>query len=141
MSCEHCTDPEGSPCFPTHGLAPHRHTEKAHVFDLSPTPGFTPDADDPTQGTWWCVHCGDGKPEDTPIESEKTPFGGKDDPLYEQAVMIVRANRRPSISMVQRHLAIGYNRASLMLEAMVGTVLDGPGPNAKFLPVNAETKS
>ena len=62
MSCEYCTDMDGLACFPTHGLAPHAHTKSALVFDLTPTPGFTPDDEDPTQGTWWCVHCEDGKP-------------------------------------------------------------------------------
>lgn len=73
-------------------------------------------------------------------ESEQKPLCGKDDPLYERAVMIVRANKRPSVSMVQRHLAIGYNRASYMLEAMVGTVLDDHGPNAKLLPLGTKDK-
>ncbi len=63
MSCEYCTDPDGKPCFPMHGLAPHIHTPEAIEFDTSPVVGFTPDADDPTQGCWWCPHCGDGKPE------------------------------------------------------------------------------
>ena len=71
MSCEHCTDPDGMPCFPTYGLAPHTHTKTAHVFDTSPTPGFTPDEDDQTQGTWWCVHCGDGKPSNAEFRGER----------------------------------------------------------------------
>ncbi|MDI9653478.1 DNA translocase FtsK, partial [Burkholderia cenocepacia] len=37
--------------------------------------------------------------------------GGESDPLYDQAVEIVIKNRRASISLVQRHLRIGYNRA------------------------------
>ena len=40
------------------------------------------------------------------------------DALYDQAVEIVLKNRRPSISLVQRHLRIGYNRAARMIEAM-----------------------
>jgi S-DNA-T family DNA segregation ATPase FtsK/SpoIIIE len=40
------------------------------------------------------------------------------DPLYDQAVEIVLQNRRPSISLVQRHLRIGYNRAARLIEAM-----------------------
>lgn len=63
MSCEMCTDPDGAACFPLHGLAPHRHTETAIEFKLAPVDGFTPDADDPTQGTWWCPYCGDGMPQ------------------------------------------------------------------------------
>ncbi len=44
--------------------------------------------------------------------------GSASDPLYEHAVRIVRENRRASISLVQRHLRIGYNRAARLLEAM-----------------------
>ncbi len=40
------------------------------------------------------------------------------DPMYDQAVEIVLRERRPSISLVQRHLRIGYNRAARMIEAM-----------------------
>ena len=47
--------------------------------------------------------------------------GGMDmeaDPLYDQAVEIVLKNRRASISLVQRHLRIGYNRAARLVEQM-----------------------
>lgn len=40
------------------------------------------------------------------------------DPLYDQAVQIVLKNRRASISSVQRHLRIGYNRAARLLDQM-----------------------
>ncbi len=40
------------------------------------------------------------------------------DPLYDQAVEIVLKTRRPSISLVQRHLRIGYNRAARLIEQM-----------------------
>ena len=40
------------------------------------------------------------------------------DPLYDQAVQIVMQNRRASISLVQRHLRIGYNRAARLIEDM-----------------------
>jgi S-DNA-T family DNA segregation ATPase FtsK/SpoIIIE len=40
------------------------------------------------------------------------------DPMYDQAVGIVLKNRRASISLVQRHLRIGYNRAARLLEQM-----------------------
>ncbi|AIO67600.1 DNA translocase FtsK [Burkholderia oklahomensis] len=43
---------------------------------------------------------------------------GESDPLYDQAVEIVIKNRRASISLVQRHLRIGYNRAARLLEQM-----------------------
>ena len=47
--------------------------------------------------------------------------GGDDaesDALYDQAVEIVLKNRRASISLVQRHLRIGYNRSARLIEAM-----------------------
>jgi DNA segregation ATPase FtsK/SpoIIIE, S-DNA-T family len=40
------------------------------------------------------------------------------DPLYDQAVDVVLKNKRASISLVQRHLRIGYNRAARLIEAM-----------------------
>ena len=43
---------------------------------------------------------------------------GESDPMYDQAVGIVLQNRRASISLVQRHLRIGYNRAARLLEQM-----------------------
>ena len=45
-------------------------------------------------------------------------YANEADPLYEQAVEIVLKNRRASISLVQRHLRIGYNRAARLLEDM-----------------------
>ncbi|MGN4191744.1 DNA translocase FtsK [Burkholderia gladioli] len=44
--------------------------------------------------------------------------GDESDPLYDQAVEVVVKNRRASISLVQRHLRIGYNRAARLLEQM-----------------------
>ncbi len=38
--------------------------------------------------------------------------------MYDQAVEIVLRTRRPSISLVQRHLRIGYNRAARLIEQM-----------------------
>ena len=40
------------------------------------------------------------------------------DPLFEPACKVVRENNRASISLVQRHLHIGYNRAARLLERM-----------------------
>jgi S-DNA-T family DNA segregation ATPase FtsK/SpoIIIE len=44
--------------------------------------------------------------------------GEESDPLYDQAVEVVIKHRRASISLVQRHLRIGYNRAARLLEQM-----------------------
>ncbi|HEX4855731.1 MAG TPA: DNA translocase FtsK, partial [Limnobacter sp.] len=45
-------------------------------------------------------------------------FDGEKDALYDQAVAVVLKHRRASISFVQRHLRIGYNRAARLLESM-----------------------
>jgi S-DNA-T family DNA segregation ATPase FtsK/SpoIIIE len=57
-------------------------------------------------------------------EEESGELGGleegdvESDPLYDQAVEIVLKTRRASISLVQRHLRIGYNRAARLIEQM-----------------------
>ncbi len=48
------------------------------------------------------------------------------DPMYDQAVAIVLQTRRPSISLVQRHLRIGYNRAARLIEQMEKAGLVSP---------------
>ncbi|WP_287881560.1 DNA translocase FtsK [Aquitalea sp.] len=44
--------------------------------------------------------------------------GSEADPLYDEAVAIVVKTRKASISSVQRHLRIGYNRAARLIEQM-----------------------
>ncbi len=48
---------------------------------------------------------------------KKSP-DGEADPLYDEAVEIVIRTRRASISLVQRNLRIGYNRAARLIEEM-----------------------
>jgi S-DNA-T family DNA segregation ATPase FtsK/SpoIIIE len=64
------------------------------------------------------------------------------DPMYDQAVQIVLKTRRPSISLVQRHLRIGYNRAARMIEAMerAGLVspMNGAGGREVLVPEQSE---
>ncbi|HPO18950.1 MAG TPA: DNA translocase FtsK 4TM domain-containing protein [Rubrivivax sp.] len=50
--------------------------------------------------------------------SEIAGGSGEADPMYDQAVAVVLQHRRASISLVQRHLRIGYNRAARLLEQM-----------------------
>jgi S-DNA-T family DNA segregation ATPase FtsK/SpoIIIE len=53
-------------------------------------------------------------------ESEGNEAGGdaESDPMYDQAVALVLKSRRASISLVQRQLRIGYNRAARLIEQM-----------------------
>jgi S-DNA-T family DNA segregation ATPase FtsK/SpoIIIE len=64
------------------------------------------------------------------------------DPLYDQAVDIVLKNQRASISLVQRHLRIGYNRSARLIEAMekAGLVsgMDGRGGREVLMKKPAE---
>jgi recombination associated protein RdgC len=62
-----------------------------------------------------------------PIVAASQPDGDKPafhaegdgpDPLFDQAVTVVRSSKHASISLVQRHLQIGYNRAARLLERM-----------------------
>ncbi len=55
--------------------------------------------------------------EDGSIDNDDSADGEKDE-LYDKAVEIVLTNQRASISLVQRHLRIGYNRAARLLEQM-----------------------
>ncbi|MBL8515476.1 MAG: DNA translocase FtsK 4TM domain-containing protein [Betaproteobacteria bacterium] len=69
--------------------------------------------------------------------------GGESDPLYDQAVQIVLQNKRASISLVQRHLRIGYNRAARLLEDMEKAGLVSPmqgNGNREILAPNREAQ-
>ena len=67
--------------------------------------------------------------------------GGEGDPLYDQALAFVTQTRRASISAVQRHLRVGYNRAARMIEAMEASGVVGPLENGRrevFAPAPVE---
>jgi len=68
--------------------------------------------------------------------------GGESDPMYDQAVAIVLQHRRASISLVQRHLRIGYNRAARLLEQMeksgLVTAMASNGNRDILVPARAE---
>ena len=65
------------------------------------------------------------------------------DPMYDQAVNVVLKTRRPSISLVQRHLRIGYNRAARLIEQMERAGLVSPmqtnGNREVLVPAPKET--
>ena len=64
--------------------------------------------------------------------------GGEKDPMYDRAVDIVLKNQKASISLVQRHLSIGYNKAANLLEAMekagLVTAMNGRGQREILVP-------
>ena len=72
--------------------------------------------DNVTEGLTLTGDVGEGEPESN---------GGEGDPLYDQALRLVTETRRASISAVQRHLRVGYNRAARMIEAMEGSGVVG----------------
>ena len=60
--------------------------------------------------------------------------GGEDelsDELYDQALATVSDMRQVSISMLQRKMRIGYNRAARMIERMERDGVVGPADGAK----------
>ncbi len=69
-----------------------------------------------------------------PDENAEGGAGGEaevKDEMYDQAVAIVAETRQASISMIQRRLRIGYNRAARMVELMETEGIVGPADGAK----------
>ncbi|MFH1830124.1 MAG: DNA translocase FtsK 4TM domain-containing protein [Pseudomonadota bacterium] len=58
-------------------------------------------------------------------------FEEGDDELYDQAVRLVSETKQASISMVQRRLRIGYNRAARMIERMEAEGVVGPAEGSR----------
>ncbi len=76
-----------------------------------------------------------------PPSEEEAKEGGIDDfedELYDQAIKIVTDTRQASISMIQRRLRIGYNRAARMIERMEQEGVVGPADGAKPREVYAQ---
>ena len=69
------------------------------------------------------------KRDDLVERAEGSANDGDPDPLYHQAVEVVIKAHRPSISLVQRHLKIGYNRAACLIEQMEQAGLVSPMDN------------
>jgi len=65
-------------------------------------------------------------------ESENVESGNEDyDEKYDEAVALVTETRQASISMVQRRLRVGYNRAARMIEIMEKEGLVGPADGSR----------
>lgn len=70
----------------------------------------------------------------TPTEHPFEALGeddGDDDELLEEAVMLVRAAKKASASLLQRRLKVGYARAARLLDIMEEKGIIGPGDGAK----------
>lgn len=69
-----------------------------------------------------------------PRGESDNPAAGADedrDEMYDHAVAIVTESRQASISMIQRKLKIGYNRAARMVETMESEGIVGPPDGSK----------
>lgn len=64
-------------------------------------------------------------------EADRVDAEGEYDELYDMAVRIVAETRQASISMIQRRLRIGYNRAARMVERMEAEGVVGPSDGSK----------
>jgi DNA segregation ATPase FtsK/SpoIIIE, S-DNA-T family len=63
-------------------------------------------------------------------EVQETDADGYDE-MYDQAVALVTETRQASISMIQRRLRVGYNRAARMIEKMEQEGVVGPADGSK----------
>ena len=81
------------------------------------------------------------------VDGEDGPLGdgsegGEKDPMYDQAVEVVLKHRKASISLVQRHLKIGYNRAARLVEDMENaglvSAMSGSGQREILVPARNE---
>jgi S-DNA-T family DNA segregation ATPase FtsK/SpoIIIE len=80
--------------------------------------------------------------DDAEVGAGDTVSDAEADPMYDQAVEVVLKTRRPSISLVQRNLRIGYNRAARLIEAMekagLVTPMNGAGGREVIAPSRSE---
>jgi len=63
-------------------------------------------------------------------EAQEVDADGYDE-MYDQAVALVTDTRQASISMIQRRLRVGYNRAARMIEKMEQEGVVGPADGSK----------
>ena len=62
----------------------------------------------------------------------------EEDPLFEQALSIVRQQGTASASMLQRRLRVGYNRAARLIERMEVDGIIGPADGIRGRPCSSE---
>ena len=84
--------------------------------------------------SWWREHAEvrfEVQPADLIEEAAAERAKPIDDPLFKEAVKLVVTSGHGSVSMLQRKLNIGYNRAARMMEAMEELGIVGPPDSAK----------
>jgi DNA segregation ATPase FtsK/SpoIIIE, S-DNA-T family len=90
-----------------------------HWYQVAPVPRYPAE---------WLDLPGAGGGGDEDLDAE-------DDPLFEQALSIVRQQGTASASMLQRRLRVGYNRAARLIEQMEGEGIIGPADGIRGRPV------
>ncbi|MBA3450763.1 MAG: DNA translocase FtsK 4TM domain-containing protein [Chloroflexia bacterium] len=90
-----------------------------HWYQVAPVPRYPPE--------WLDLPAAGGNGEDD--------LDGEDDPLFEQALAIVRQQGTASASMLQRRLRVGYNRAARLIERMEDDGIIGPADGIRGRPV------
>ncbi|MGH2613654.1 MAG: DNA translocase FtsK 4TM domain-containing protein [Thermomicrobiales bacterium] len=90
-----------------------------HWYRVAPVPRY--------EGEWLDLPAAGANGEDD--------LDGADDPLFEQALSIVRQQGTASASMLQRRLRVGYNRAARLIERMEDEGIIGPADGIRGRPV------
>jgi S-DNA-T family DNA segregation ATPase FtsK/SpoIIIE len=90
-----------------------------HWYHVAPVPRYAAE---------WLDLPGAGGNGDDDLDAEE-------DPLFEQALTIVRQQGTASASMLQRRLRVGYNRAARLIERMEGDGIIGPADGIRGRPV------
>ncbi|SCW32804.1 DNA segregation ATPase FtsK/SpoIIIE, S-DNA-T family [Borreliella japonica] len=68
---------------------------------------------------------------DSAKEPDSVALGPSDEPMFDEALEIVKATRKASASYLQRRLKIGYNRAARIIEIMEDMGYIGPVNGSK----------
>ncbi|MDQ3412161.1 MAG: FtsK/SpoIIIE domain-containing protein, partial [Chloroflexota bacterium] len=72
-----------------------------------------------------------------PSSNEIDDASAEDDPMYDQALSVVRQQGTASASMLQRRLRVGYNRAARLIERLEEDGVIGPADGIRGRPVLA----